>query len=407
MIYGPEHRELMRTVSRIVETEIAPHVAAWEEAEFFPAHEVFKKLGDAGLLGITRPVEYGGQALDYSYACAFAEAIGEVPCGGVPMAIGVQVDMATPALARYGSAELCREFLVPSIAGDFVACLGVSEPGAGSDVASITTRARKDGDDYIIDGMKTWTTSGTQADWICLLVNTSDGPVHRSKSLLCVPLDLPGITRTKLHDKLGMRCSDTAQIYFDAVRVPQRYRIGDEGLGFVYQMQQFQEERLYAAAGSLRPMESAIRETLAHTSQRVAFGRPLLDNQVIAFKLAELLTKVELLRSLTYRAVEEYVGGADVTQLASMAKLTAGRLGREVADECVQFHGGMGYMNETPIARHFRDSRLLSIGGGADEIMLGIIAKSMRPDAGRRTGGGARPTAAPAVAERPEALATT
>ncbi len=294
------------------------------------------------------------------------------------MAIGVQVDMATPALARYGSDELRQEFLAPSITGDHVACIGVSEPGAGSDVAGITTRARKDGDDYVIDGGKTWITNGMQADWTCLLVNTSDGPIHRSKSLIVVPLDRPGVTRAKLRDKLGMHSSDTASLYFDGVRVPQRYRIGEEGLGFVYQMQQFQEERLHGAAGSLRPMERAIAQTIEHTSQRVAFGGPLLENQVIQFKLAELQTKVELLRSITYRAVEEYVGGGDVTQLASMAKLTAGRLAREVADSCLQFFGGMGFMNETPIARYYRDSRLLSIGAGADEIMLGIIAKGMR-----------------------------
>ncbi|MDQ6926349.1 MAG: acyl-CoA dehydrogenase, partial [Candidatus Eremiobacteraeota bacterium] len=242
----------------------------------------------------------------------------------------------------------------------------------------ITSRARKDGDDYVIDGVKTWITNGMQADWTCLLVNTGDGPVHRSKSLIIVPLDRPGVTRVKLRDKLGMHSSDTATLYFEGVRVPQRYRIGDEGRGFVYQMEQFQEERLHAAAGSLRGMERAIAQTIEHTRQRVAFGGPLLDNQIIQFTLAELQTKVELLRAITYRAVEEYVGGGDVTQLASMAKLTAGRLTREVADSCLQFFGGMGYMNETPIARYYRDSRLMSIAGGTDEIMLNIIAKGMK-----------------------------
>jgi citronellyl-CoA dehydrogenase len=378
MIYGQEHRELQTTVVRLARNEIAPHVDAWEEAERFPAHEVMKLFGSHGLLGITRPPEFGGLGLDYSYSCAFAEALGEIPCGGVPMAIGVQAEMATPALARYGSDELRAQFLAPTITGDYVACIGVSEPGAGSDVAGITTRARADGADYIIDGAKTWITSGTQADWVCLLANTSDGPLHKSKSLLCVPLDAPGVTRTALRDKLGMRCSDTAQIFFDAVRVPQRYRIGEEGRGFTYQMQQFQDERLWAAASVLRPMERALQQTIAHTRERVAFGRPLLDNQVIQFTLAELQTKVELLRSLTYRAVEEYVAGSDVTPLASMAKLAAGRLARELGDACLQFFGGMGFMNETPIVRFYRDTRLLSIGAGADEVMLGIIAKTMK-----------------------------
>ena len=239
-------------------------------------------------------------------------------------------------------------------------------------------RARKHGDDYVIDGVKTWITNGMQADWTCLLVNTSDGPIHRSKSLIVVPLDSAGVTRVKLRDKLGMHSSDTATLYFENVRVPQRYRIGEEGRGFVYQMEQFQEERLHGAAGSLRGMERAIAQTIEHTSQRIAFGGPLLDNQVIQFTLAELQTKVEMLRSITYRAVEEYVAGGNVTQLASMAKLAAGRLAREVADRCLQFFGGMGYMNETPIARYYRDARLLSIGAGADEIMLNIIAKGMK-----------------------------
>jgi citronellyl-CoA dehydrogenase len=379
VIYTDEHKTMMETVSQIVKRDLAPHIVdRWEADEIFPAHEVFKIFGDHDLLGITKDPAYGGLGLDYSYALAFAEAIGEAPCGGVPMALGVQVDMATPALARFGSDELRREFLAPAISGEYVACIGVSEPGAGSDVAGITTRARRDGDDYIIDGMKTWITNGMQADYVCLLVNTGDGPVHRSKSLIVVPLDSPGVTRLKLKDKLGMRCSDTAQLFFDGVRVPQRYRIGEEGLGFVYQMMQFQEERLYGVASSLRGMEISIEQTIEHTRSRVAFGRPLLDNQTIYFKLAELQSEIEALRALTYRAVEEFVGGADVTKLASMAKFKAGRLVREVADWCLQFHGGMGFMNETPIARFYRDTRLLSIGGGADEVMLGIIAKYMK-----------------------------
>jgi citronellyl-CoA dehydrogenase len=377
MIYQQEHRDLQRLVSRLVCSDIAPHVDAWEAQEMWPAHDVLRAFARHSLLGISKPARFGGLELDWSFACAFAEALGEIPCGGVPMGLGVHVDMATPALAAEGSDELRDEFLAPSIAGERLSCIGVSEPGAGSDVAAITTRARKDGGDYVIDGTKTWITNGMQADWVCLLVNTGDGPVHRSKSLLCVPLDAPGVTRIKLRDKLGMRCSDTATLYFENVRVPQRNRIGDEGRGFVYQMQQFQIERLFGAVSMLRPMEIAIAQTIEHTRARVAFGKPLLDNQVVYFKLAELQTKVELLRSVVYRAVEEFVGGADVTRLASMAKLTAGRLVREVGDSCLQFFGGMGFMNETPIARFYRDFRLVSIGAGADEVMLEIIAKLM------------------------------
>jgi citronellyl-CoA dehydrogenase len=377
MIYTEQHRELMRSVAKFCETEINPHVEEWEKAGIFPAHELFKKMGDQGFLGIHKPERFGGLGLDYSYEVAFCEALGHSRSGSITMAIGVQTDMATPALARHGSDELRDEFLKPSISGDYVACLGVSEVGAGSDVASIKTRARREGGDYVIDGGKMWTTNGTQADWICLLANSGEGPVHRNKSLICVPMKTKGVEIARKLDKLGMRASDTAQIFFDGVRVPQRYRIGEEGMGFIYQMQQFQEERLWAAAGGLIKMERAIDDTIEYTRNRIAFGQSILDNQVVHYKLAELQTKVELLRSLVYRAVEEYINGADVTKLASMAKLTVGRLQREVADSCLQYYGGMGFMNETEITRFFRDGRLTSIGGGADEVMLAIISKLM------------------------------
>jgi len=253
--FTPEHSEIRRTLRAIIDKDINPHVDKWEEDEIFPAHEVFKKLGDAGLLGIHKPVEYGGMGLDYSYAMVMAEELGHINCGSVPMAIGVQTDMATPALARYGSDELRKEFLAPSIAGDYVACLGVSEVGAGSDVASIKTTAKRVGGDWVINGGKMWTTNGTQADWMCLLAGTGEGSAHKNKSLICLPMKTKGVQIAKKLDKLGMRASDTAQIHFDDVRVPQRYRIGEEGMGFIYQMQQFQEERIWAAAAGLMKME--------------------------------------------------------------------------------------------------------------------------------------------------------
>ncbi|HMM51218.1 MAG: acyl-CoA dehydrogenase family protein [Burkholderiales bacterium] len=376
MIYTDQHLQLQDSLRRFIDAEINPHVDEWEAAGTFPARELFRKMGRLGFLGVTKPVEYGGAGLDYSYSVAIAEALGHAHCGGVPMAIGVQTDMATPALARFGSDELKREFLAPSIAGDLVACLGVSEVGAGSDVASIRTVARKDGADYLIRGGKMWTTSGTQADWMCLLANTSEGAPHRNKTLICVPMDTPGIEIARKLVKTGMRSSDTAQIFFDEVRVPQRYRIGEEGMGFAYQMMQFQEERLWAAANSLAAGE-ILAETIAWLREREAFGQPLLANQFVYFKLAELNAEIEAVRALLHRAVELYVGGTDVTQLASMAKLKAARMSREVADWCVQFWGGMGYVEDTRVNRYWRDSRLASIGGGADEVMLGIIAKTM------------------------------
>jgi citronellyl-CoA dehydrogenase len=376
MIYSEQHIQLQDTLKRFIDSEINPHIDEWETAGTFPAHEIFRKMGKLGLLGVNKPVEYGGLGLDYSYAIAAAEALNHMNCGGIPMAIGVQTDMATPALARFGSDELRREFLAPSISGEYVACLGVSEVGAGSDVASIRTTARKDGDDYVINGGKMWTTNGTQADWMCLLANTGEGNAHRNKSLICVPMKTPGVSVARKLKKAGMNASDTAQIHLDDVRVPQRYRIGEEGMGFTYQMQQFQEERLWAATGWFASAR-IIQETIDYLRSREAFGKPLLNNQYIHYKLAELQTEVEAVRSMLHRAVDLYIGGTDVTQLASMCKLKGARVAREVADWCVQFWGGMGYMEETRVNRFWRDTRLGSIGGGADEVMMGIIAKTM------------------------------
>src|ERR1700728_4640349 len=377
MLFTPDHEEPRRILQKFIAAEINPFVDEWEKADIFPSHELFKKLGSLGFLGLTKPVEYGGQGLDYSYALMMAEELGAIHSGSVPMAIGVQTDMATPALARFGTDELRREFLAPAIAGEAVGCIGVSETGAASDVAAIKTSARSDGDDYVIDGGKMWITNGAQADWICLLANTGDGARHRNKSLICVPMKTKGVTVARKLDKLGMRASDTAQIFFDGVRVPKRNRVGEEGRGFAYQMMQFQEERLWAAASCLKANEWIIEETIAYTRQRKAFGHSILDNQTVHFKLAELQTEVELLRSLIYRAADAMIGAACKTQLATMAKLKAGHLGRELPSACLQYWGGMGFMNETPVSRAFRDSRLAAIGGGADEVMLTILCKGM------------------------------
>ena len=384
MQFTHDHEQIRGTLKRYIDEHINPHVDEWEEAGIFPAHQVFKGLGDLGLLGLTKPEAYGGAGLDYSYGMVMAETLGHINCGGVPMAIGVQTDMCTPALARFGSDELRKEFLMPAIAGDMVGCIGVSEPGAGSDVAGIKSVARKDGDDYVISGQKMWITNSIQADWMCMLVNTSDGPAHKNKSLVMVPMrDGPngkltkGIEIAQKIRKIGMNSSDTGLIYFDDVRVPQRNLIGQEGAGFVYQMQQFQEERLWAAASSLVTLTECVRKTIEWAQQRKMFGATLIDQQWVQFKLAELQTEIEALRALTWRAGELYVGGQDVLQLASMAKLKAGRLTREVADTCLQFWGGMGFTWENRVSRLYRDGRLGSIGGGADEVMLGIIAKTM------------------------------
>jgi citronellyl-CoA dehydrogenase len=374
MQFTSEHNELRRTVRKFIDSEINPYTDEWEEREQFPSHDLFKKLGDLGLLGIKYDPEFGGLGLDFSYSMVMAEEMGAVNCGGVPMAIGVHTDMCTPALNRFGSDQLKRDFLAPAIAGDMVGCVGISEPGGGSDVAALKTTAIQQGDELVINGAKMWITNGMMADWCCLLANTSEGPAHKNKSLIMVPMNLPGIERQKIN-KLGMNSSDTAQLFFDDVRVPITNIIGEPGAGFTMQMLQFQEERLWVAVNSLVMLDGLIDKTIEYTAERQAFGKSVLDNQVVHFRLAELRTEIEALRALCWSAIAQYIAGKDVTRLASMAKLKSGRLAREVADSCLQYWGGMGFTRENPISRFYRDGRLASIGGGADEIMLTIICK--------------------------------
>ncbi len=372
-----QHEDLKRTLTRWIEEEVNPHVDAWEAAGIFPARDVFGGLGRLGLLGIDKPEAFGGLGLDFSFAAVMAETLGLVRCGGVPMAIGVQTDMCTPALARHGSDALREEFLRPAIAGEMVGCVAISEPGGGSDVAAIATSARADGEDYVINGSKMWITNGTQADFCCLLANTGNGPAHHNKSLIVVPMDTPGIEVARKIEKVGMNSSDTALLFFDDVRVPRRNRVGEENMGFIYQMEQFQIERLWIALNAVGGLQRAIDCTIDYTRDRSVFGRPLLDNQWIHFKLAEMQAELDALHALCWQAVEMVVAGQDATRLATSAKLIAGRMMRTVPDTCLQFWGGMGYSEESEISRMWRDGRLASIGGGADEVMLQILTKFM------------------------------
>jgi citronellyl-CoA dehydrogenase len=377
MLLTDQHRELESTVRKFVATEINPFVDEWEKAGVFPAHELYKKAAELGLLGINKPEAYGGLGLDYSYQAVFAETVGCASHASAPLGLGVQTTMATPALTNFGSDALKQEFLVPAIAGEMVCSIAVSEPHAGSDVAQLKTTAIKDGDDYVINGTKMWITNSTQADFLCLLANTSEGPVHKNKSLIVVPTKLPGITFSERLDKLGARASDTAQIFFDNVRVPQRYRIGDEGKGFIYQMQQFQEERLWCVLSCLLVLEGCIEHTIEYTRDRQIFGQSVLDNQYVHYNLAEMQADVEMLRSLAYRAVEQMVAGEDVTRLATIAKLKVGRLVKQIPNDCLQYWGGMGFMWDNYVSRAYRDLRGMAIGGGSDETMLAVLSKMM------------------------------
>ena len=377
MKFSEEHKSLSETVKNFAQNEIVPFIEDWEKNGAFPAHQLFKKMGNLALLGITKSAEAGGMNLDYSFGMVFAEALGYAADLGVITAIGVQTDMATPALDRYGSSELKKEFLKPSISGDFVSAVAVSETSGGSDVAALKTNAIKDGDDYIINGEKMWITNATQADYFCTLVNTSNKDPHNNKSLVIIPSNLKGVSIGDKIEKLGQLTSDTAPVYFDDVRIPQRYRIGPEGEGFKLQMQQFQEERIFMSVSCLVILDQCVSKTIEYCEERQAFGKPIIFNQSIHFRLAELQTEIEALRALIYRGCEELIDGNDVTYLASMAKLKSGRLIREVSDVCLQFWGGMGFTWENYVSKVYRDGRLNSIGGGTDEIMLKIICKKM------------------------------
>jgi citronellyl-CoA dehydrogenase len=374
--YSEDQQAFQQTIRDFFEREVNPHIDEWEKARIFPAHQVFKRCAEIGMLGVSYDTKYGGGGLDYWWTAAYVEAMsGSCLCNGIPMAIMVQTDMCTPALHDFGSEELKERWLAPSIRGEVVGAIGVSEPSAGSDVFSIRTNARRDGDFYVVNGSKIFITNGTQADYVTALVKTNAEQGHRGFTLLIVPTETPGFSVARKLEKLGNHSSDTAELVFEEVRVPVANRIGEEGFGFVYQMRQFQKERMVAALGSTAAAQRMLERTIQYCKERKVFGGALAQKQWVQFKLAELQTEIEMVRQLNYHCVRMIVAGLDSTRETSMAKLAAGRLARNVADWCIQFHGGYGYMDEFYVSRYFRDSRLLSIGGGADEVMMQIIAK--------------------------------
>jgi citronellyl-CoA dehydrogenase len=373
--FTEEHNAFRAMVRDFAEKEIQPYGDEWEAQGIFPAHELFPKMGKVGLLGLEYDEKYGGQGADHLYTVILHEELGRSGPGGVVMGIAVQTDMATPSLHRFGSEELKNTYLRPAISGEAVCSVAVTEADAGSDVAAIRTRAVRDGDDWVINGSKLYITNGTQADWICLLARTSDEPGYGSFSQIIVPTNTPGFQVSRKLEKLGMHSSDTAELTFTDMRVPVSNTVGEIGRGFQQQMAQFQNERMAACYGQVGGMTRALERTAEYLKNRKAFGKPLIDKQYINFRLAELSARLDLLRHYNYSAAEAYIRGEDTTRFATVAKLEAGRLSREVASTCLQFHGGMGYMEETWTARSFRDSALVSIGGGADEVMLYVLSR--------------------------------
>ncbi len=374
--FTKDHQMVRRAVRDFVKKEINPYVDEWEEKGMIPLHELFKKMGDLGFLGIRYDEKYGGMGLDYWYELVFLEEIAHINCGGIPMAIAVQSNMATPAIADFGSDYLKETYLAPAIKGDLVAAIAVTEPDAGSDVAALKSFAKKEGDHYILNGSKTFITNGLQADFLTLLARTSDEPGYHSFSLFVVPTDLKGFQVSKKLDKLGMRSSDTAELFFDNVKIPAKNLIGVEGEGFIQQMMQFQHERFSAIPTGYIGAVDTINETIEYLKGRIVFGKPLIKKQVLRHRIAQWLAEAEALKQLTYHIVQMKMKGQDVTKEISMGKLLSGQLLVKVADGCLQMYGGMGFMNEMKISRFFRDTKLISIGGGANEVMCEIIAKT-------------------------------
>jgi citronellyl-CoA dehydrogenase len=383
--FTEDHQQFRKTVRAFAEKELAPHVEEWEHDELFPSW-VFKRAGELGILGAHFPEEHGGAGLDYWFSAAKAEELPHSKMAGVNMGLLVQSDMATPVISDIGTKEQIEEFLKPALAGDKIASLGVSEPAAGSDVAGILTTARQDGDDFVINGSKTFITNGTRADFVTMLVKTAPDRGAHGCSFFLVPTSLPGFNVAKKLKKIGNKSSDTAELFLDDVRVPRRYLLGELNMGFMYLMQNFQTERLIAAVGAVASSFLILEHTINYGRERKAFGKPIIKREVWQHKFVDHYTKLEAAKSFVYKCVdayndEKYVKkqplSMETVKLISMAKILAGDLTSEIVDDCLQFHGGWGYIEDFPIARSWRDQRLLRIGGGTSETMKYYVAKLM------------------------------
>jgi alkylation response protein AidB-like acyl-CoA dehydrogenase len=375
-IFTDEHEQLRESIRSYVEKELAPHAEEWEETTF--PDSVIHRMGELGFLGLDKPEEYGGQGGDYYTALVLAEEMARAGSGGLAMGVAVHTDMAMPPILAFGTDEQKEEWLVPAIRGEKILCLGITEPDAGSDVAGIKTRAVYDeaNDEYVINGSKTYITNGHRADVIVLVTKTDAEAGYDGFSLFLVPMDAPGVIREKKLEKLGMHASDTALLAFQDVRVPASALLGEKGKGFYHIMWELQGERLIGAAGCVAGAQQAFDKTLEYAKEREAFGRPIGNFQAIRHKFAAMATKIEAARQLVYMTAWRFNNGEYPVREISMAKLYSAQVACEVTDECLQIHGGAGYMKEYGIERSWRDMRLNRIGAGTDEVMLDVIGRS-------------------------------
>src|SRR3954449_11321670 len=372
--FTDEHEQLRESIASFCTKELRPHSEAWEETTF--EDWVFPRMGELGYLGLSYPEQYGGQGGDYFASLVLAEEMPKANCGGLSMAVAVQTDMATPPVHLFGTEEQKQRYLVPAIKGERVACLGITEPDAGSDVAGIKTTAVRDGDEWVINGSKIYITNGHRADFIVLVTRTDKEAGYDGFTLFLVDMDAPGVIREKKLQKLGMHASDTALLAFNDVRVPDEAVLGEIGKGFYHIMWELQGERLIGAAGCVAGAQRAFDMTLQYANERKAFGREIGHFQVIRHKFADMATKIEAARQLVYTTAWRFAGGEYPVREISMAKLYTARMACEVIDECLQIHGGAGYMKEYGIERAWRDMRLNRIGAGTDEVMLDVIGRS-------------------------------
>ncbi len=373
-IFTDEHDRLRESVAAFVAKELAPHAEEWEEKTF--PDSVFRRMGELGLLGLSMPEEYGGQGGDYYASIVLGEEMAACDSGGVAMGVAVHTDMATPPILAFGTEEQKQRYLAPAIRGEKIACLAITEPDAGSDVAGIKSRALRDGDEYVINGAKTYITNGNRADFTVLLAKTDPSAGYDGFSLFLIDMVSPGVIREGNLEKLGMHSSDTALLAFQDVRVPVENLLGEEGKGFYHIMWELQGERLIGAAGGVASAQRCFDRTLQYAKERTAFGRPIGNFQVIRHKFGEMATKIEAARQMVYSTAWRFSNGDYPVREISMTKLYASRMLCEIADECIQIHGGAGYMKEYGVERIWRDARLQRIAAGTDEILLDVIGRS-------------------------------
>lgn len=374
--FSEAHDVFRRAVRRFVAEEVKPYVREWEEAGEFPS-KIFRRLGELGYLGIRYPKEYGGAGGDFFMAVVLAEELAYSGAGSLPLAVATHTEMALPPILRFGIEEQKQRFLVPAVKGEKIACLGITEPNAGSDVASLETKAVRDGRNWIINGSKIFITNGVRADFIMLVAKTAPPKGYSGFSLFLVEKGTPGFLVKRKLDKVGMRASDTAELVFTDCRVPEENLLGEENKGFFHIMWELQGERLMGAVGIVAAAQYALDEAIAYAKERVQFRRPIASFQAIAHRIAEMATLIEAARQFTYVTVWRFANGEYPVKEISMAKLASAQIACKVADLAVQIHGGYGLMTEYPVERAFRDYRLYRIGGGTDEIMKEIIAKEL------------------------------